>query len=430
MSHSHLSEDEQQLLAYLSMFIDSVSEDGLRALYENAGLRYPTESLEALTNNKLVHRSAEDEPQLSIPQPIREFASQRLVKDDESNSDLASTESTEQVQNSRPSLPSAFESVVGFKAARAVMAASSLGIFQSLGRQPENTKDLADRLELFPPAVESLVQVLDSMDYIYRDQTGRFTLSPPRRRWLLPLNRYSVESFSGGFAYHIWDAWSSLEQAIRSGKTVDRHSYPSGSLFWDQYIRGLFNFSKEYGPELAQEISVDSPTTLLDVAGGHAGFAIAFCDRYPNVRATVIDLEASAKVGQQIVKEEGYADRIDWIIGDIFEVVYGHDYDLALAGSILNYFTPQQCKDLLTRIRHALRPGATLVSFEIEYHSEPQRIGTSTALHTLDFLLSTGKLPYTHNQIADLLKAAGFEEVKYHAPFAGRMLLTCQAPTH
>jgi len=49
---------------------------------------------------------------------------------------------------------------------------------------------------------------------------------------------------------------------------------------------------------------------LLDIGGGSAAFDIVLCQRYPQLRSTVYDLEFVTDIAARNVKDAGLTDRI------------------------------------------------------------------------------------------------------------------------
>jgi hypothetical protein len=70
-------------------------------------------------------------------------------------------------------------------------------------------------------------------------------------------------------------------------------------------LLGLRETAKFTGPEIVRnfEFSAES-ARLLDIGGGHAGYAIEFCEQNPNLTATVFDLAPTAEIGRDIVERE------------------------------------------------------------------------------------------------------------------------------
>ena len=103
-----------------------------------------------------------------------------------------------------------------------------------------------------------------------------------------------------------------LPEAVRDGRAYAMHEERHDDAErWEAYIRGLFEISRPEQDANAALVPVESPRRLVDVAGGHGGFAMAMCRRHPGLEATVLDLPPSAAVGRKIVAEQGFADRVD-----------------------------------------------------------------------------------------------------------------------
>lgn len=307
------------------------------------------------------------------------------------------------------------ESFVALMMARTIMAGTSLGVFRALAERPDDAEGLARRLELDPRGADVLLTALHSLGYV--EQEGRrFRVSGQVERFLLPDARRSQERWVGEFTYDMWETFGRLEETVRSGDPIGLHEREPGDPYWERYMRGLFDLSKLRGDFIARAIPARSPRRLLDLAGGHGGFAMALCRHHDDLEATIVELEGAARIGRRIVAEEGMEDRISYRVGDMFELDLGTGHDIATVFSILHHFEPERNRDLLDRARGALRPGGTMAVYELDRPREG-RPGTQLgALDGLLFYVLSGARTYTGEEIAGWMREVGFERVKVKRP--------------
>jgi ubiquinone/menaquinone biosynthesis C-methylase UbiE len=147
--------------------------------------------------------------------------------------------------------------------------------------------------------------------------------------------------------------------------------------------------------------------SLLDVAGAHGEFSMALCRHHPGLKATVVDLPGSARVGREIVSGAGMDDRVHHVEGDMFEADFGGPHDGALCFNIVHHLTPEQAKALFERIRAVLRPGAPLCVLELYDRPEGQKPDSGSILG-LFFHLTSGADTYTVEQVSSWLADSGF----------------------
>lgn len=303
-----------------------------------------------------------------------------------------------------------FEAYVALMMARSIIAGSELGIFAALAEQPDDAAGLAQRLGLDAAGVDVLLLALHAQSYLDREG-DQYRPSSRTARTLLPGAAKSIRAWMH-FGPDMWEAFTDLEAKVRGEGPQDIHDKPADDPYWERYMRGLFELSKLTRGDVARSIGARDPRRLLDIAGGHAGFAMALCDRHPGLRATVADLEGAARIGAAIVAEEGYADRIDFRVGDVFAGELDGPYDLATAFSIVHHFSPERNVALLRRARSALRPGGRMAVFELERPSGEKRgtqLGTLTGVL---FYLTSGGRTYTGDEIAGFFTQAGFTGVE------------------
>ena len=101
------------------------------------------------------------------------------------------------------------------------------------------------------------------------------------------------------------------------------------------------------------------------------------------------------------------ADRVHHVEGDMFEADLGGPHDGALCFDIVHHLRPDDVVRLFTRVRAALRPGATLAVLDL-FRGGPTR--ASAATFSLFFRLTSGAEIHSHDDLARFFADAGFEK--------------------
>ena len=165
--------------------------------------------------------------------------------------------------------------------------------------------------------------------------------------------------------------------------------------------------------DILDAYSMEGHSHLWDIAGGNGTFASAALDRWPGLRATVLDLPGVAPLARQRFADAGLAERANVVAGDMFNaplaetntadlvslvrVVHDHDDDAAMA--------------LFRALHRDMSPDATLLL------AEPMA-GTPGAEAMGDayfgfYLMAMGSgRPRTAQELTAMLEEAGFARVR------------------
>jgi SAM-dependent methyltransferase len=313
----------------------------------------------------------------------------------------------------RPEPDPFVDTFVGPIAARAVSTAALLGVFDALVGEGAGAEELAGRLGLNQLGTETLLTALQTLGYVER-RGERFHATPVAERLLTSSSPDSIGTFAGAQADLHWEILAMLPEAVRDGSAYAMHEERRDPRRWEAYIRGLFEISRHEHDANAGLIPVDAPERLVDVAGGHGGFSMAMCRRHPSLRATVVDLEPSAAVGRKIVEEEGYADRISFAEGDVFELGLGADADVIAIFNLIHHLPEKRNAELCRMAREALRPGGYLVVGDSERPDPGEPVSQHGALSSLLFYAWSRGRNFHRSEIVAWLGDAGFEEVEVH----------------
>ncbi|HWB68725.1 MAG TPA: class I SAM-dependent methyltransferase [Solirubrobacterales bacterium] len=299
------------------------------------------------------------------------------------------------------------EAMFGMPVARCLQVAQRTGMLEALAESPRDPVELAEHLGLQPQGTELVLDVIASLGHLELAADGRYSMSSRARRWLDPSSERYVGDFLADTA-HYWEWYQGLEDLVRDGRHVELHDLSPDDPYWGSYIRGQYQIARLSSAEVAKAVPLARGAhSVLDVAGAHGEFSMALCRRHPGLRATVVDLPGSARIGREIVSGAGMEDRVGHLEGDMFEVDFGGHYDGALCFNIVHHLSPEQIQALFARVREALRPGAPLCVLDL-YDRPAGKRPDSGAILGLFFHLTSGADTYTTEQISTWLGDSGF----------------------
>lgn len=253
-----------------------------------------------------------------------------------------------------------------FRAAKFLMAATELGVFEALSDAPANGEVLAKRLGLTRRATricaDALVAVglLDRDGDTYRNTAATATyLTGTTPRDLRPFVRFT-ERFS-------YPAWTNLTGALRDGpaRQIIDLDPESQRIFSD----GVEALNAEPAAALAGTGHVATCHRLLDLGGGTGSWSITAARAHPHLTATVVDLPQVVAIARQRIADQDLSGRIDVLAGDIRTADLPAGHDCCLLANVVHCFSPEDNQLLLARARRAVAPGARLLL--ADYWTDP-----------------------------------------------------------
>lgn len=299
------------------------------------------------------------------------------------------------------------EAMLAMPVARSLQVAQRTGMLSALAEGPREPAELAEHLGLQAQGTERVLDVVASLGHLQMRADGRYEMTSRARRWLDPASDRYLGDFLADTAEY-WSWWQGLEDLVRNGSHVELHDKAADDPYWGSYIRGQYQLARLSSGEVAKKVPLQANAhSLLDVAGAHGEYSMALCRRHPGLKATIVDLPGSARIGREIVAGAGMEDRVRHLEGNMFEVDYEGHHDGALCFNIVHHLSPEQIKTLFARIREALRPGAPLCVLDLYDRPEGQKPDAGSILG-LFFHLTSGADTYTVEQISTWLKESGF----------------------
>jgi SAM-dependent methyltransferase len=303
------------------------------------------------------------------------------------------------------------EAMYSMPVARSLQVAQRTGILAALAEGPREPGELAEHLGLQKTGTVRVLDVIATLGHVKENPDGRYEMTKGGRRWLDPSSDTYLGDFLADTAEY-WDWYAGLEDLVREGRHVELHEKAPDDPYWQSYIRGQYQMARLSSDEVAKTIPLARGAhSVLDVAGAHGEFSMALCRRHEGLRATVVDLPGSARVGEEIVAEAGMGDHVRHLAGDMFQVDYDGHYDGALAFNIIHHLSPEQSRALFARIRAVLRPGAPLCVLDLYDRSGGKQANLASILG-LFFHLTSGADTYTTDEVSRWMRESGYGPVE------------------
>ena len=241
-----------------------------------------------------------------------------------------------------------------------LLTAVRLDVFSALDGKPKTARDIAGRLGAHEPTLVLLLNALVAMRLLSKDGESYANSATAEKH----LVRHSAQYIGHLLLLHDaeWNNWGKLEETIRSGRrSVDRHVFETDPELGANVLAVLHRIGQQSGPHFARQLQLSGPIRLLDLGGGAGTNAIAFCQVYPELTATVFDLPATLRLTEKMVKEAGLETRIALLAGDFNKDGLGGPYDVVLMSDILHYQSFDTNQALVKKVYEHLIPGGRLI---------------------------------------------------------------------
>ncbi|MGA5822015.1 methyltransferase [Kitasatospora sp. NPDC094028] len=301
---------------------------------------------------------------------------------------------------------------------KTLAAAVEVGLFTELADGRALTQEeLASRLDIRERPADMFLAALTSLGLLTKDD-GRFHNSPLAEEFLVEGRpRY----FGGLVSYcdqREYPAWHRIVEALRTDKPLtwdpDTRESLFGSddpvmtkLFWE----AMHSLSMSTARALGEAYDFSTHRRLLDVGGGSGAFPIVLCQRYPQLAATVVELDHVCAVVEQKARNAGVGQAVRAEAGDFLsDAALPTGHDVILLSNVLHDWNETTGRKLIGKCYDALEDGGAIILCELML--DPDHTGPApAALMGLNMIVSTeGGQSYSAPELTRWLTDAGFED--------------------
>lgn len=315
---------------------------------------------------------------------------------------------------------------LSFWSSKTLLAATKLGLFTLLGKQPLTAEQIKIKLALNQEGlyVRDFLDALYSMGFLERIGSGTSAVyqNTPDTGMFLDKN---APSYLGGFLEMANDReykfWGDLEEGLKTGQPQNEIKYTGKSSFeaiyenpesLAQFTEAMSGIQKLSFMAFAERFDFSDHKTLLD-AGGSAGLLSALvAQQHPHMHCTTFDLPQLEPFAKATAEKHGVADRVKVLNGDFFNEPFPKA-DVVTMGNILHSFDLEKKKMLISKAYKALPAGGCLAIIEMILDNE-RKENTFGLLMSLNMLIeSDSGFNYTQKEFNQWASEAGFKSVDF-----------------
>ena len=124
------------------------------------------------------------------------------------------------------------------------------------------------------------------------------------------------------------------------------------------------------------------------------------------------DLPYACKVGEKIIGEKGLSQKIKYYSGDYFKDDFPEGFDVALLSNLMHGYGLEENTLLLKKVYDSLPNGGTIIISDLILNEDGCGPEIAVLLSLYFLLITEGGRNYTLSEYEDMLKNAGFVDIK------------------
>ncbi len=289
-------------------------------------------------------------------------------------------------------------------------ASVKLDIFAAIGSDAFPAERIAEKVNGDIDGVTRLLNALSALDLLRKETDGYANTEASAA--FLSKDSQSYIGYMIMHQHHLMEAWFQLDRAVVTGKSVKDRISTSEDETREDFLMGMFNTAMGIAPGLADMLDLTGRQHLLDLGGGPGTYAIHFCLKNPELRATIYDLPTTRPFAERTVERFSLSDRIEFQAGDIVNDPIEGRYDVVWLSHLLHSEGPEACQTIVKKAATSLQPGGIILIHEFILN-ETLDAPPFPAVFSLNMLLGTPEgRSYSEKQLTEMLGNAGVKEIQ------------------
>jgi len=327
------------------------------------------------------------------------------------------------------------ELATGHYKSKVLFVATNLKIFTILSKQAKTLIEIAEELNIKMRPASMLLNACVALGLLEK-KDGAYSNSRTADVYLVEGKPQYMEPAFFKFDEHSYLLFDKLEEAILSDSQQISTGNPENPELlvscmlignrddYRNFLSALDPIAQWPANVIANKFDFSSFKKLIDVGGGSGVYSIAIIKKNPNIEAIVFDLPYVCEIGEKIVKEIGLSHRMKYYSGDYFKDDFPKEFDVALLSNVMHGYGPETCTFLIKKIHDSLPSGGGIIISDLILDEDGCGPDIAVLLSLYFLLITEGGRNYTLSEYEDMLKNAGFVDIKSFRSSGGTRFIT------
>jgi hypothetical protein len=321
-----------------------------------------------------------------------------------------------------PAADQIMQMATGFWVSKTVFTGLELGVFEALAGRPKTIGEIQSSTGLPADGLGRLLTGLASLGLIHR-QGDTWANSENSERHLVSSSPAFIGGIFAHFSYDLYPLWRYLPDAVKAetprwGQAfgLPDDANPFAPMYEDPqrlagFMQTMHALAMPVVHELVERYDFSSYHHLMDVGGALGSLPVAVLPKYPELRATILELPPVQPHAEAFIAKHGLSDRITVVTGDFLRAPLPTGADIITLGYIIHDWNDAESVGILQRCYEALEPGGTILISE-KILNDDKTGPVPAALMNLNMLTAMHGRERTIREYTAILESAGFTDVQ------------------
>ncbi len=299
------------------------------------------------------------------------------------------------------------ETIRGFQKSRIILTGFELEIFFHLELSCMTSNQMAQKIKADVRATDRLLNSLVAIGLVEK-KNNVFSNSPFASEYLVEDKPKYIQGL--GHSANLWHTWSTLTEAVRTGKTIIGRNTSERKNEWLKPFIGAMHYRGSLNSDATvHNLNLTNVTKVLDVGGGSSVYSMAFIRSKPSIKVTVFDLPDVVFLTKQYIENAGMQQQINTVAGDFNNDILPKGYDMVFLSAIVHANSFDENMNLIKKCADALNDNGRVV-IQDYIMSEDRTEPAGGAVFAINMLVGTlSGDTYTEKEVRDWFDNAGLK---------------------
>ncbi len=320
---------------------------------------------------------------------------------------------------------------MGFFAAKTLLSAVEIGVFEALAAGPLTEAELRARLGLHARAAADFLDALVALGLLERVGDGpgaTYANTKETAVFLDPASPHYIGGILKMANSRLYRFWGNLTEALRTGRPQNEMKDANmddnffAVLYRDpdrliEFLDAMPGLQVGNFEALCAKFDFGRYRTICDVGGASGALSLTIARKFSGVRCISFDLPEVTAVAERRIAQSGLSDRVEARSGNFLNDELP-PADVITMGNILLDWGTATKQSLIGKAYRALSPNGALIAIQ-EIIDDARREHALGLLMSLNMLIETKEgYNFTFRQFDTWCRAAGFNATEI-IPLAG-----------